>query len=284
MSGAEVSGGVAVVTGGGSGFGRALAERCAARGFDVALVDIDGERAATEAVDIAEQHQVRAIGVRCDVSDSSDVEHAAAAVAEQLGGADLVISNVGVQQIGKFEEFSDDAWTWMLDVNVVGTARVARAFLPLLRRSGQARLAFTASSSVLDPAIHLAAYQATKFAVFGLAETLRLELAPDSIGVSVTFPSGMMTRHLESSLAARPDSIAGEIAPAGDIEAMLASNEAFVRDVATAEDAASHVVEDILAAEPYIVTHGDLVDAVAIRHVPIQRAAERALSRDHGRG
>jgi NAD(P)-dependent dehydrogenase (short-subunit alcohol dehydrogenase family) len=284
MSGAEVGGGVAVVTGGGSGFGRALAERCAARGFDVALVDIDGERAATEAVDIAEQHQVRAIGVRCDVSDSSDVEHAAAAVAEQLGGADLVISNVGVQQIGKFEEFSDDAWTWMLDVNVVGTARVARAFLPLLRRSGQARLAFTASSSVLDPATHLAAYQATKFAVFGLAETLRLELARDSIGVSVIFPSGMMTRHLESSLAARPDSIAGEIAPAGDIEAMLASNEAFVRDVATAEDAASHVVEDILAAEPYIVTHGDLVDAVAIRHVPIQRAAERALSRDHGRG
>jgi NAD(P)-dependent dehydrogenase (short-subunit alcohol dehydrogenase family) len=284
MSGAEVSGGVAVVTGGGSGFGRALAERCAARGFDVALVDIDGDRAATEAVDIAAQHQVRAIGVRCDVSDSRDVEHSAAAVAEQLGGADLVISNVGVQQIGKFEEFPDEAWTWMLDVNVVGTARVARAFLPLLRRSGQARLAFTASSSVLDPAIHLAAYQATKFAVLGLAETLRLELAGDGIGVSVIFPSGMMTRHLESSLAARPDSIAGEIAPAGDIEAMLASNEAFVRDVATAEDAASQVVEDILAGEPYIVTHGDLVDAVAIRHIPIQRAAERAHSRDHSRG
>jgi len=284
MSGAEVSGGVAVVTGGGSGFGRALAERCADRGFDVALVDIDGERAAAEAVDIADQHQVRAIGVRCDVSDSSDVEHAAAAVAKQLGGADLVISNVGVQQIGKFEEFPDDAWTWMLDVNVVGTARVARAFLPLLRRSDQARLAFTASSSVLDPAIHLAAYQATKFAVFGLAETLRLELVGDGIGVSVIFPSGMMTRHLESSLAARPDSIAGEIAPARDIEAMLASNEAFVRDVATAEDAASHVVEDILAAEPYIITHGDLVDAVAMRHTPIQKAAERAHSRDHGRG
>ena len=140
---------------------------------------------------------------------------------------------------------------------------MTRAFLPLLRRSPHPHLVFTASSSVLGPASRLGAYQATKFAVLGLAETLHIELAADGIGVSVVFPSGMMTRHLESSLAARPGTIADPIAPDDDLEAMLASNPGLVRDAATAEDAARYVVDDVLAGERYIVTHGDLVEEPA---------------------
>jgi NAD(P)-dependent dehydrogenase (short-subunit alcohol dehydrogenase family) len=138
---------------------------------------------------------------------------------------------------------------------------------------------FTASSSVLVPASHLAAYQATKFAVLGLAETLRLELASEGIAVSVIFPSGMMTRHLESSLAARPGALTGPIADAADTEAMIASNPGFVRDVTTADVAARYVVDDVLAGEPYVVTHGDLVDAVAERSEQIRRAVERGRDR-----
>jgi NAD(P)-dependent dehydrogenase (short-subunit alcohol dehydrogenase family) len=89
-----------------------------------------------------------------------------------------------------------------MDVNVVGSARVARAFLPLPRRADRPRLAFTTPSSVLDPASRMAAYQSSKFAVRGLAET-RLELEPDGVSVSVIFPSGMAPRHPETSQAVR---------------------------------------------------------------------------------
>ena len=249
------------------------------RGFDVALLDIDGDRAVTEAAAIAQALGVRAIGFRSDVSDADDVAAAAARVGDELGGVDLVFSNVGVQQIGALDAFSDDAWRWVLDVNVIGAARIARSFLPWLRRSDNAHLVFTASSSVLVPASHLAAYQASKFAVLGLAETLRLEWQSDAIAISVVFPSGMMTRHLESSLEARPSVVDDAIAPDDDMAAMLASNPGFIRDVATAEVAAQHVVDDVLAGEQYIVSHGDLVDPLAHQQALILAAAERARDR-----
>ena len=156
---------------------------------------------------------------------------------------------------------------------------MTRAFLPLLRRSRQPHLVFTASASVLAPASRLGAYQASKFAVLGLAETLHLELAAEGIAVSVIFPSGMMTRHLESSLAARPDAITDPIAADEDMEAMLASGPGLFRDVATAEDAARQVVDDVLAGERYIVTHGDLMDPLLESQALVRRAAERARER-----
>jgi NAD(P)-dependent dehydrogenase (short-subunit alcohol dehydrogenase family) len=272
---------VAVVTGGGSGFGRAVAGRCAARGFAVALLDIDGSRVRSEAEGLAGEHGVATCGLRVDVGEPQDVERAAGEVERQLGGADLVFSNVGVQQIGALERFSDEAWAWMLDINVVGAARITRSFLPLLRRSHQPRLVFTASSSVLVPASRLAAYQASKFAVLGLAETLRVELAGEGIGVSVIFPSGMMTRHIESSLAARPAGITEAIAPAEDTEALVSSNP-FISQVASAEDAARAAVDEVLAGEPYVVTHGDLVAPVAEQQALVRQAVERARSRGSG--
>jgi NAD(P)-dependent dehydrogenase (short-subunit alcohol dehydrogenase family) len=270
----------AVVTGGASGLGLALAERCAALGMDVALLDLDGDRAATEAARIAEAHAVAAFGARVDVADGASVEQAAADVDQRFGVADLVVSNVGVQLFGAVEAFTDDEWRWLLDVNVTGSARVARAFLPLLRRADAPRLAFTTSSSILDPASRLGAYQASKFAVWGLAETLRLELADDGIGVSVIFPSGMLSRHLETSEAAQPAHLRRPIANDGDFDAMIASNPVMASMLATPDDAAAGVIEAVLAGEPYVITHGDLVDAVADRSAKLDHAARIAAARD----
>ena len=183
------------------------------------------------------------------------------------------MSNVGVQLFGAVERFTDDEWRWMLDVNVIGSARVARAFLPLLRRAERGRLAFTTSSSILDPASRLGAYQATKFAVWGLAETLRLELADDGIGVSVIFPSGMMSRHLETSEAAQPDHLRRPIADEDDFVAMITATPPWWPLLATPEDAARGVIEAVLDDEPYVITHGDLVDAVDARSDQLARAA-----------
>ena len=268
---------VAVVTGGASGLGLALGESCAAHGYTVALLDRDGGRASDEAGKLAAAHGVEAIGMAVDVADADAVVTSASTVDERFGRADLVISNVGVQLFGAVERLTDDEWRWVLDLNVIGSARVARAFLPLLRRSPPGRLAFTTSASVLDPASHMAAYQASKFAVWGLAETLRLELADDGVGVSVIFPSGMITRHLETSTDAQPQHIARPIGGDEDFTRMLASNPALAEALATAEDAARPVLDAILAGEPYIVTHGDLRGATERRGQQLHRAAERAM-------
>ena len=267
---------VAVVTGGASGFGLALAQLSASRGMAVALLDLDGERAATEAEGIAAAHGVSTLGLHVNVADPESVGTAAAKIGAQFGRADLVISNVGVQLFGPNERLTDDEWRWVLDVNVIGSARVARTFVPLLRRSSHARLAFTSSSSVLSAASHMAAYQTSKFAVWGLAESLRVELAQDGISVSVVFPSGMISRHIETSEAAQPEYLRRPIATEEDFVAMVASNPAMTEAVVTPEDAASAVLDALLANKPYIVTHGDLVGAVEGRWAELYRAAVSA--------
>jgi NAD(P)-dependent dehydrogenase (short-subunit alcohol dehydrogenase family) len=271
-----MDGGVVVVTGGASGFGLAVGRECAARGMAVALLDLDGERASSEAAAISGTHGVQTLGRGVDVSDPESVHSASSEIAERLGGANLVVSNVGIQLFGSTEHLTDDEWHWILDVNVVGSARVARAFVPLLRRASPGRLAFTTSSSVLSAASHMAAYQTSKFAVWGLAESLRLELAPDGISVSVIFPSGMITRHLETSEGAQPEHLRRPIASETDFTAMRSSNPAMTAAVAAPEDIAHHVVDELLADEPYVVTHGDLVEAVDIRSAELHRAAESA--------
>ena len=267
---------VAVITGGASGFGLALAGECAARGMRLALLDLDGERAASEAKALAERHGTPTFGLGVNVASNDEVLAAALAVAERFGRADLVVSNVGVQLFGAVEKLTDQEWQWVLDVNVVGAARVARAFLPLLRDAPDARLAFTTSSSVLDPASRLGVYQASKFALWGLAETLALELKADGIKVSIVFPSGMMSRHLESSTAAQPEALRRAIGEPEDFEAMLASNPGMVHAPATPEVAAANTIEALLAGERYIVTHGALVDALTGRHDQLLAAAQAA--------
>lgn len=261
-----------VVTGGASGFGLAVANECASLGADVALLDIDEDRLRAAAATIEAEHGVRALAVAADLSSDPDLAAAAALVDEELGGCDLLWANVGVQQFGAVEALTDDEWRWVLDVNVVGAARTVRAFLPLLRRSGRARLVFTSSANALAPAARLGAYQASKFAVVGLAETLRLELAGDGIGVSVVYPSGMFTRHLESSANARPGSLgdAGDVSE--DLEAMMASRPMTEEDLTTAEVAAANAVAGVLAGAPHVITHGAL-DAAVLAHQAELRAA-----------
>ncbi|MEX5633238.1 SDR family oxidoreductase [Parafrankia sp. FMc2] len=267
---------VAVVTGGASGFGRALGACLAARGMRVALLDRDGGRAEAEAAAIAGEHAVEALGIGVDVASGEAVRAAAGVVADRFGRADIVVSNVGVQLFGAVERLTEDEWRWVLDVNVLGAARTAQAFVPLLRAAPRGRLAFTASSSVLSPAARLGAYQTSKFAVWGLAETLRLELAPDGITVSVIFPSGMASRHLETSTAAQPEHLRRAIGEQDDFRAMAASNPGMVRAVVSPHEAASAVIDALLAGERYIITHGDVVDAVRAVGADLARAAGAA--------
>jgi NAD(P)-dependent dehydrogenase (short-subunit alcohol dehydrogenase family) len=254
---AEFAGKVAVVTGGGSGLGAAMCAAFAQVGMGVAALDIDASAAEATAKAISEQHGVPTTSVRVDIGNGESIRAAAAHVDQVLGGCDVLCANVGVQQFGAVDKLSDEDWEWVLQVNVLGTIRTVRAFLPLIRaRDGFRRIVLTASSSVLAPAVRLAAYQTSKFAVQGFGETLREELADEGIGVTVLFPGGMATRHLESSVLARPAELGPTSVDQDDLMAMINHRPVQADEVVTPEHAIRHLVQDLRENVPYSLTHG----------------------------
>ncbi len=168
----------ALVTGAASGIGLALARELAARGARLALMDCNEVALADITTELG------ALPLVCDVRDDARVADAAAEVSSKLGTLDLLFSNAGVAAIGPTCEVPIKDARWVLDVNVIGTMIVVRHFVPAMRRAGQGRVAFTASIAGLIGAPGMAAYTASKFAVVGLAESLRVELL--STGVTVT--------------------------------------------------------------------------------------------------
>jgi NAD(P)-dependent dehydrogenase (short-subunit alcohol dehydrogenase family) len=268
----DLSGKIAVVTGGGSGLGAAMARLFASRGASVAVLDIDGDAAANVAAEMGAQ----ATSARVDVGDVESVAAGARYVQEVFRGCDVLCANVGVQQFGAIDRLTDHDWEWVMNVNVLGTVRTVREFLPLLRaRTGWRRIVLTSSSSALAPAVRLGAYQTTKFAVMGLGETLRAELAGEGIGVTILFPGGMITRHLESSARARPEAFDATGAAADDLEAMLAHQPMGESDVVTPEHAIRNLLADLEADVPYSVTHGSFRPVYGARRDAMDAAFDR---------
>ena len=271
----DLRGRVAVVTGGASGLGAAMAHEYARAGMHVAVLDIDEPRAREVAAELATLG-VDAEVVRVDTGDVGSIRDAAARVDARFGGCDLLCANVGVQQFGSLDALTDDDWTWVLTVNVLGTVRTVAAFLPLLRqRDGWRQIAITASSGVFVPAIRLGAYTTSKCALVGYGETLRLELADEGIGVTLVFPAGMMTRHLESSAAARPEELGRSMLRSEDVEAMLAASPATAGDIAAPEDAVRGLLDQLLANEPYVITHGGYRDQITAQRERVDAAFDR---------
>ncbi len=199
-----LAGGTAVVTGAGSGLGEAMADAFAGEGMGIAALDINREAAESVANRLV-AGGTEALARVVDVADRASLDVAAAAVADRFGSCNLVAANVGVMQFGPLEQITAEDWQWLLSVNIVGTANTVNAFLPLLRAAeGPRHIVLTSSMAALVPSPRQGAYITTKFAVTGYGEVLRQELAGDGIGVTIVFPSGMMTNHLDSSRAGAP--------------------------------------------------------------------------------
>jgi NAD(P)-dependent dehydrogenase (short-subunit alcohol dehydrogenase family) len=273
-----LAGGTAVVTGAGSGLGAAMAAAFAAEGMRVAALDINREAAESVAARVA-TGGTEALGLAVDVADRASLDAAAATVAERFGSCNIVAANVGVMQFGALEQITADDWQWLLSVNVIGTANTVNAFLPLLRAAdGPRHIVLTSSVAALAPSPRQGAYITTKFAVTGYGDVLRQELADDGIGVTVLFPNGMMTNHLESSRAARPSELGESVLRDEDLEVVIAHAGAGVDTVTTPEDAISDLVRDLLAGEPYVITHGMLGPTIHARHEAIEAADRRMRS------
>ncbi len=193
----ELDGAVAVITGGGSGIGRAAASAFARRGARVAVSDLDGERADQTVTEIV-ANGPDAIAVRADVSSQQDLEVLRDRCLEHFGRVDVVFNNVGVLAMGPPESLPVEAWQRVMDLNVLSIARSDVVFLPLLLEQGRGHVVNTASASgLLAYGFDRLPYVASKHAVVGLSEALALYLGPKGIGVTCVCPSGVVTNIVE---------------------------------------------------------------------------------------
>jgi NADP-dependent 3-hydroxy acid dehydrogenase YdfG len=183
---------VAVITGAGSGIGRATAIAMARRGCHLALADID-EAAVRDSVATAQALGVRATAHRLDVADRAAVAAFPDAVSRAHKRVDLVMNNAGVALGGTFEQVSEADFDWLLEINFHGVVRMTRAFLPLLHQSDDARIINVSSIYGIITPPGQAAYSASKFAVRGFSNVLRHELEGSTVGVSVVHPGGVAT-------------------------------------------------------------------------------------------
>ncbi|GAA1955060.1 SDR family oxidoreductase [Amycolatopsis minnesotensis] len=167
----------AVVTGGASGIGLAAARRLRTRGAAVAVLDLRADDLPDELT-----------GFRCDVSDDGEVRAAVAAAAAALGGIDVLVNNAGIGAQGDVAANDDGEWHRVLDVNVVGMARVSRAALPHLRESSSAAIVNTCSIAAWAGLPSRALYSASKGAVLALTLAMATDHLPDRIRVNCVCP------------------------------------------------------------------------------------------------
>jgi NAD(P)-dependent dehydrogenase (short-subunit alcohol dehydrogenase family) len=185
---------VAVITGAGSGIGRAVARSFAQRGSRVVVTDVNRERA----FEVAEELGAPSIALACDVTDLADLERCRDLALEAFGRVDLVMNNVGVLAVGPVEAIPLDAWMRIVDINLLSIVRSNLVFLPLLLDQGSGYIVNTASTAGLFPyGFDRLPYTATKHAIVGLSESLYLYLKPRGIGVSCLCPAGVVTNIVE---------------------------------------------------------------------------------------
>jgi NAD(P)-dependent dehydrogenase (short-subunit alcohol dehydrogenase family) len=187
----------AVITGAGSGIGRAIAQALARRGCHLALVDIS-EPGLAETVQLVDGASIRISRHRLDVADRAAVATLPRAVVAEHGRVDLTFNNAGVALAGTFDQVSEADFDWLFEINFAAVVRLTRAFLPHLK-SDDARIVNMSSLFGLVSPPGQTAYAASKFAVRGFSNALRFELAGSNVGVTVVHPGGVATKIAENA-------------------------------------------------------------------------------------
>jgi meso-butanediol dehydrogenase / (S,S)-butanediol dehydrogenase / diacetyl reductase len=200
----RLSGKVALITGGGTGIGRACAVLFAK---EAARVAVAGRRSAPLQAAVQEIKAAggEAFAISCDVTDRTSVEAAIASVTAHFGRLDVVVNNAGAVVVATVEETSDDDWHRLLEINLTGTFYVSRAALPALRKAGGGSIVNIGSILGLVSRKQRAAYSAAKAGVAGLTRAMALDHAHESIRVNCICPSIIETELGLQSMAKAPD-------------------------------------------------------------------------------
>jgi NAD(P)-dependent dehydrogenase (short-subunit alcohol dehydrogenase family) len=181
----------ALVTGGGSGIGRAVSHRLAADGFAVAVLDLNTDTAKQVAEEItAAGNEASAVG-GVDVSDRAAVNAAVESVREQLGPVLVLVNNAGVTGFRQFLKISDASWDKMIAVNLSGPFYLTQAVLPDMIAAHWGRIVNISSSSAQGGQQYMAHYVSSKAGLIGMTKSLALEFGPEGITVN-TIPPGFV--------------------------------------------------------------------------------------------
>ncbi len=257
---------VAVVTGAGSGIGRALANRFARAGMNVVLADI--EPAALEEA----AHEVGASGaatlaVRTDVSKGGDVEALARATLDRFGAVHVVCNNAGVALSGLSWTYTVADWEWVLGVNLWGVVHGVRVFTPiLLSQGGEGHIVNTASLAGLLSGVGQAVYAVSKHGVVALSETLHRELTNlgSAVRVSVLCPGFVSTRIIDA-VRNRPAGLGDTAARPPGFEQMEQIGRQLIASGSPPTAIAECVFDAIRAERFYVLPHPEWKDQIRTR-------------------
>ncbi len=269
----DFAGKVAVITGAGSGIGRALARAAGAAGMAVVAADVEEPRLA-ETVALITEAGGRAVAVPTDVADADAVQRLADIAFDEHGGVHLLCNNAGVFSGGLLWERTIADWNWVMGVNLYGIVHAIRSFVPrMIAQAAESHIVNTASMGGLVTNAYSGPYYATKFAAVGLTECLAHDLksVDAKVGVSVLVPS-LIATNIGSSERNRPERFVDRQRPE------LTPDAAFVTQMlqestgtGLAPDAVAELVfAAVRAGDFYIPTKPSYHDQIRARHDDMQ--------------
>jgi NAD(P)-dependent dehydrogenase (short-subunit alcohol dehydrogenase family) len=267
-----VVGKTAVVTGGASGIGLAMAEAFANRGMNVVLADIE----AGPLHEVAER--LGAFAVRTDVSDEASVAALRDAALDRFGRVNVLCNNAGVGGGGPIAELSLESWKWTIGVNLWGVVHGVHHFLPHLMSHGDGHIVNTASIAGILSFPHMAAYNVSKHGVVTLSETLYQELlqSGSTVGVTVLCPGFVNTRIIESERN-RPEEMQQPLAEPDPMREQLRAvvSDLYAKTKPPAE-VADLVIDAITTKQLYCFTDDAFAGDVAAHHGRLQSSTNPA--------
>ena len=256
----DVAGKTAFITGGASGMGLAMARSFAKAGMKVVIADI--EQAARDAAQAEfESSNAEFLVLPLDVTDRAAMKEAADATEERFGKVHVVCNNAGVAVGGPIDQMAYNDWDWVNKVNLDGVVNGIQTFTERMKAHGEGgHFVNTASMAGHISIPGLSVYTGTKFAVVGISETMRADLLPHDIGVSVLCP-GLVNTNIFDSGRNRPEDLPGaSLTPlvdpdAGDLSTQLEQMRHTALDPAVVGDMVLHAIRE---NEFYIFTHPEL--------------------------
>lgn len=253
-----------MVTGAASGIGKALSERFVADGMKVVLADVEQEPLSLVEKDLRERGG-DVVAVQVDVSDVEQVQGLAAKAAESFGNVHVLCNNAGVGSGGPMQELKTEDWEWVLGVNLWGVIHGITSFLPAMIAHGEpAHIVNTASVAGLLTTPMMGPYNASKFAVVAISETLHHEmrLANTNVHVSVLCPGWVNTKIHQSSRNRPADLGGGGGDPAAEPLSMIAQ---IIESGMSPNDVATEVRDAIRQERFWITTHPEMLAGVEAR-------------------
>ena len=264
----QLAGKVAVVTGAGSGIGRALAERFAKAGMKLAIVDIEQEPLDLAANELRDEG-AEVFAARVDVGDAEQMDAFAEQVLDELGGVHVVCNNAGVGAGGPMWELEPKDWAFCFGPNLWGVIHGIRVFTKHLLAQNEGHIVNTASMAGLVSVPGLGPYNATKHAVVTMSETLfgELEAEGSEVGVSVLCPGFVSTRIWDASRHMEE----GDQPPPEDRAELERTMKAFMEQQMPPSEVAELVHDAILSKRFYVFTHDRTPDEVDKRAEGMRR-------------